>query len=612
MGDPTLPPDYKYDATHASLLTPILNAAANSAEFVFEVSSEVEEAMKAAGIAISPELQSELWQALDYTLVEGDRAAVTLQPVSDTNGYFLRPMNQASHDVRKLWEDLAAGVSAPMLVAHFSDLVLSSRVRTGLPAAEATIDAYMALSTSVTADTFHIVEGLMRAATIARRYKLAAHEARVRERMYVLAAERIGDPEPTAGIVLRLLESLSILPGSAPPTKPTPAEVEELLNQARSIFSDLTSIDAIASIAINLATDDTERNAARTEQVSGYIAFADEAAGLVKMLHLNRAAQLASRYGLNSPRDEAVRKMQAIKPEEIEWQVAEASVSIPMRGIRAWLRPLDRAHDWRQALQLWLTTESPTGSYASNVAAAKKAAGSSLASRLFATTVFGAHGLPQRTFASLSDAEKRHLGEVEENSARFYGELHRAALDKIRDRFGKPDLSEVTAFLVTTYHSDSGLAKVVATALDHFWDGHVTAASHIAYPAIEAGARAVLLSLDEPMYRVETAKTPGRFPALDFYLDALDKHGLDPDWGRAIRSMLLSEGSNLRNLAAHGFRRFFSEGEAAALIRLAAMFATIAPADSSATDQRTVESFVRRPAEAAQRKLKRRIGVVWR
>lgn len=610
--DPSSPPTYVYDASHVDLLSPMLNEAGNVVESLFEIPPHVEATATRSGVEIPSELFRELQEISEYRLTEDDRAAVLLEPTSGADKMFPRAMDQASVDVRRLWEELANRASSPMIVAHLADLLLSAKLRAGLAPAEATIDGYLAMSRSTSSITLHAVEGLMRAATIARVYSLTSREESVRKRMYVLAGDALRGDDPLAGIVLRLLGALSVAPRTAPFANPAPAEVGALLDQADAQFDGLFSVDAIAKIALNLAKDDVGREAARRHQVESYIAIAEASTGAVKMLHLTSAAKLATRHHLLDLRDIAVRNMQRMKPEEMEWTVTETSMPVAGKVVRGWVRPIEKSLGWRDGLAQWLTTPAPTGSYANNVAEVKKASKSSGILKFLPTIVFGPHGLPQKSHAALGDDDREMLSTLEEQLAQYYGRLHWASLNRIREKFGKPDVADVAAFIADFYSCDSKLAEVVAVALDLFWEGHFTAASHLAYPAVEAGARAVLLALDEPLYRVELANSPGRFPALDFYLDSLSDHGFDPDWDRAVRSMLLSDGSNLRNLAAHGFRRFFSGEEAAALIRLAAMFATIAPSGSSEADSKTVNSYVKRPMRASRRKLKPRLGIVWR
>lgn len=610
--DVSSPPNYTYHASHADLLAPMLDEVGNGVENLFEIPGHLRTTAVESGTEIPPELFRELQETSGYRLTEKQRAAVSLEPTSGIDKMFPRAMDQASVDVRRLWGEVADRTSAPMIVAHMADLLLSAKVRSGPAQAEATIDAYLALSRSRSSATLHVAEGLMRAATIARVYSLTSREASVRERMYVLAGDALRGSDPLAGIILRLLEALSIEPRTAPSTNPAPAEVEALLDQADAHFDGLFTVDAVANIALNLAKDNAGREAARRHQVESYIAIAEASAGAVKMLHLTSAAQLATRHHLPDLRDVAVRKMQSMKPEEMEWTVTETSIPISGRVVRGWVRPIEKSLGWRDGLAQWLTTPAPTGSYATNVAEVKMASKASGILRIVPTTVFGPHGLPQKSYGALGDDDREMLGTLEEQLAQYYGKLNWASLDRIREKFGKPEVHDVAAFIADFYSCDSTLAEVVAVAMDLFWEGHFTAACHLAYPAIEAGARAVLLALDEPLYRVELANSPGRFPALDFYLDSLRDHGFDVDWDRAVRSMLLSDGSNLRNLAAHGFRRFFSGAEAAVLIRLAAMFATISPPGSSEADRKTVDSYVRRPLRAARRKLKPRLGIVWR
>jgi hypothetical protein len=62
-----------------------------------------------------------------------------------------------------------------------------------------------------------------------------------------------------------------------------------------------------------------------------------------------------------------------------------------------------------------------------------------------------------------------------------------------------------------------------------------------------------VLDLNEPTYRAAVGDCAGQFPGLGSLLPDLVNNDFDPDWGRFLRVFLLNDGSNMRNLVAHGF-----------------------------------------------------------
>jgi hypothetical protein len=90
---------------------------------------------------------------------------------------------------------------------------------------------------------------------------------------------------------------------------------------------------------------------------------------------------------------------------------------------------------------------------------------------------------------------------------------------------------------------------------------------------------------------------------LDFYVQALEDNGLDVDWVRTLRATLLSDGLNIRNLSAHGFKFRYNEGESALLLRLAGFACALAGAIDHAE--------LSKPLAAVRAGLRRRIGWVW-
>lgn len=98
----------------------------------------------------------------------------------------------------------------------------------------------------------------------------------------------------------------------------------------------------------------------------------------------------------------------------------------------------------------------------------------------------------------------------------------------------------------------------------------------------------------------------------------LADNGFDLDWDRFLRTFLLGDSSNVRNLTAHGFTHGIDPLNAAAVIRALAVLALIAPETATCRDAATVKAGLRSepyrcttaPEVAATRRCRGRRSVV--
>lgn len=605
---------YEFSQDHVALLTPLLEDAAEKADCFASIADNIRELSSKRGVAISRELQWELDLLFSFELIQGSPATkVTLEPVSSSGTLtWPRPMDQASEAAKKLWTALDGVVVHPLLKALMGDVLLSSRLDPKPDIARKIVDGHLSASRIAHIDSIQITDGLLRALTIASGYGLLPEEAAIRLRMFEVCKSGLANAG-YAGATVPLAEALALVPRSGSFSSPTKSEIAGLLDSAHALYpGNQFAIDAIGDAARSLSTDEGGRTRASERQVQAYIDLAESSEqGMVRMHHLNSAAQMAKRFGVVAAGKVAVTKMQSIKPEDMNWQVHERSLSLPRFELEKYLRRYRRAKNWQDYLSIWLLSDSPTGNFTTNMNAAKSASSRSTLASLLPVGMFGAHGLPQKMYATPDENELRLLVQIEEGMAQFHGMLLAEALTRMPQRWGTPSTEEVAAYLVTTYRCDAQLAFVLATSLSLFWGSHFTAAGHLIYSKVEAAARGLLLLLDEPLYKVEMGKAIGQFPALDFYLTSLISHGLDVDWVRAIKSVLLSEGSNIRNLTAHGFKNVFAADEVAVLIRIAAMLIVLTPHDADETDKKALRKLFKRPLAKARGPLRRRIRLVW-
>ncbi|GAB3848813.1 hypothetical protein GCM10027610_070970 [Dactylosporangium cerinum] len=173
----------------------------------------------------------------------------------------------------------------------------------------------------------------------------------------------------------------------------------------------------------------------------------------------------------------------------------------------------------------------------------------SIVSLLANIVLFRDGDLPSRTVNGDAAAFDRELVRAEHQDLGMNGRLLARALFQINERFGIPSQADLTAFLADI-GADPSLANALATALQLYWIGEYDASYHLVVPKVEAAARALLLELNEPVYRTAIGDASGHFPGLGTLLPYLLANDFDPDWERFLRTFLLNDGVNIRNLIA--------------------------------------------------------------
>jgi hypothetical protein len=137
--------------------------------------------------------------------------------------------------------------------------------------------------------------------------------------------------------------------------------------------------------------------------------------------------------------------------------------------------------------------------------------------------------MPARTLSGDDEVFARELAQTELLCLGAGGSFLAKTLHRITSRFGIPPRAELEAFLRTS-GGDPTLMNVLATALQLFWVDEYDAAVHLAVPKVEAAVRALLLELNEPVYRTQVGDATGVFPGLGVLLKSLLDNDFAPDW----------------------------------------------------------------------------------
>lgn len=287
------------------------------------------------------------------------------------------------------------------------------------------------------------------------------------------------------------------------------------------------------------------------------------------------AAKLARKYQFQDLHKEAIRALQKVPNDLDEWHRVTQGVSIPTGVIERETRKYTRYADWQTCIHAVLSDSAPTGDYSKNLKRAEEMVKKYPLRHLFTNIAVGVHGLPEKTRNSQDEAITADLKSVELMAAQVSAGITHSALMRIHQRFPSLNGECVALFLQREYATEPSLAAAFGRALACLWEGEYEEASLKALFRIEGAARQLLIMLDEPLYRMEAGEGRGKFPSLDFYVDSLEKQGMDLDWVRSIRTILLADGWNLRNLVAHGFEAELGPTQAVLLLRLLGMFCLI-------------------------------------
>ncbi|WP_253838686.1 DUF7380 domain-containing protein [Actinokineospora globicatena] len=540
---------------------------------------------------------------------------ITPASVDDHAGAVLSPLDgsvwpvalrDAPPDVRSLWSALAVEVSHSAMKARCWDIVFTLKLSQGREAAEKAVRAYgEAPTTRLAPDS--VAEHLVRGWTLARQVGLVALEGEITASMRRLvedALDRQADPHA----VTVMLAALTAPPRRSRTPAPPVANVAELLDRAVTTYPEIHIIDDLVTLVRKHASNDPGRvNHASRHLINTMMAEAQRHhEPMVTRTMLADAAAQAKRFGLADLERAAITSLQAAPAPT--WQTTRHEVPIPDGYHDQYLPGFAQAQDWRQALFIWLRTSCPSGRLETNQVTAQQVEESSVFRRLATTVVFRDDGLPARTLDPGS-ASSRELSRIETLSMGAHGLVLGRALHQIRVRFGIPDRADVEEFLASS--GAPMLVSTLAEAFELFWIGRYRASAHLAVPLVEAAVRALLLEFNEPIYRAQAGDTPGQFAGLGALLDSLISIDFDPDWERFLRTLLLGEGANIRNLTAHGFLHDIDPVNAALVLRAAAVVVMLTSDGAVREDDAAVRASTPRGVPAPRRWPQRVSAALW-
>jgi hypothetical protein len=595
---------YQHDSAVVPALAQLADVACEGAEGFLEVGVNVQELAAKPTPPLDPAAVRELVTTFAYHLsvmpLGSAQPGASLVPLDGPA--IPRALNDSDDEVRALWRELAGSVTHPAARARCADILFTLRLANPRDAAEQAAHGYLDL----VGGDFRMTEqshALLRAWTLARSVKLMPLMQQVASVMFDTAQDVL-TRQDAPHVFVNLLDALTA-PQRKKNALPVDPRVDDLLDRALLTYTDTHIVAQVARLVRRRAVgDDSRIRKASEAEVTAYLNDADRATdGIVIRAHLNNAASRARQLNVPELEKVAVSRLQSAPP--VEWKTIEAKIKIPNTLFRSYLRPFERADTWLAALGYWFHTDSPSGTLAVNERTAREVFNQSVFSRLATTVMFGDNDLPKRVLGDDDDALRRELIRVETMNIHLHGIVLADALDLIKTRFGIPSFEDLNVSLVESgVHSD--FAYALAKAFILYWVGEFEASAHLAVPKVEAAARALLLELNEPLYRTAVGDGSGQFPGLGVLLDPLTENDFDPDWSRFLETFLLGEGMNVRNLIAHGFMKEVGRERAALGLRALALLALITSADSVDRDEASVHAALANPHGAPSRSWRQR------
>lgn len=539
----------------------------------------------------------------------GEAPGCRLGPQVDTKDYAYPSRVRDVPDAEvTLWREMAPRVEHPATRARLHDLLAERRDGDVHAHAESAVDAYLALSS----DAGHAeggvrlraTEELVRAWEVCRRYQLWDRLPQVQTALLTAASQELATGQHTPGIVLPMLEAAAAPPVRRQPVSATdtPAgtpDLDALIELAINAYPEDYLLAQTMDLARRRASSDDERAALDQRQGELLLTWARDAAGPLRQHRLQVAIAFARDRGLADIADEATRELQRIRPEELGLQPIRASMWLPRDARERYLTGFTRSPMWADALALFLDSDCPTGAYDALVQQERDMAKVSVLRRLFRRTELTHEGRPGWSTSSDEQDQAAEIAWIASNHAREHGRLLAEGLRRMADRYDLPDESALTEHLSLGGRADVRLCRSLARALILFWRGEYEASVHLIAPKIEAAARALLLELDEPIYRIQVGSDPGGYGGLHGLLTSLEDADMDPDWIYFMKWLLLgSPGANVRNDLTHGL--VFDPGplHTVLVLRAAALIIPLVAPDSGAAanaDRDRVLERIRRP-----------------
>src|SRR5215213_3359529 len=283
-----------------------------------------------------------------------------------------------------------------------------------------------------------------------------------------------------------------------------PDGLEELLKRATERFPVGHAGESALELAAEASIDPERQKKLRRRQLELRIDEASAAEGLAKVTMLQRAIELAQRFGFTKEMESLLREQQDLPREDLGFESMEVSVDLPSEEIREQVDLIVGSHasDIFNALKRLGDFGPPGGSNADIDSEVEIQEKESPLVNLFSHSVFGTE-TSAPTYLAGDDENKRLMsrGRQRQFHVGFFGEiLYAPMLDEAVDRHGRPSRQDLAEHFATTLIGEVR-GERIARAVEFFWDEEYDESSHLIVPRLESILRDVARLSGIPIVR---------------------------------------------------------------------------------------------------------------
>lgn len=488
-------------------------------------------------------------------------------------------------EVLKAWREILALSESLVARSRLAHLLFERKIEARKHAVIAA-EAYLQLASRDWSDELDRVEYLVVATDLSGRVGLDQYRQQGEDALILMAERSLAEDRPSPGIALRLLEA-------AAEFNPERAELPSMLDRVRSAYADDAHLlEQVIAVQRLLAKGDPEaQRKLDCDRITAWIHEADRAEGLVRVIHLEKAARLARDLGDPDLVQLTQAKLQEIDRKDVELQKITSEVSIPKEVIEAFLAEFTSFESWRDALIYFGLQGPPSGAYEENRRAVDRAKRDAPLSAEVPRVKLGGDGLPRYRPTSEDEILDLQLADQEVLRLQVTAPLLVEALERFKETYGPPSQDELKEFFLGLPAVHAGYAHVLASGFWRFWNDDFEGCVAIVLPQIEARARRLVQAAGRGVYEVQRGQQPGRYPGLAFLLGQLVAGGLEKSWYRFLWTFLASPaGLNFRNEVFHGFVSRFTAGHAVLVLKAATFLALVEVSSEEADDSPDQES----------------------
>jgi len=561
------------------------------AEFIFNLTKKLEhceywlncqEAIKASGTQPEDIDLEKLQWALDYFLNFQENSSDTpYVPRIKTNEFAYPPeFSQLTEDDFLIWADLLTIFSDSILIrARITDLLWVNRFGTDLHKYALTAHRdYLEIAKNLAWGNIYKSNVLKRSMNLARELRGEAQSEESASAYLELISDSLSSNLNEPGVYLDLIEDL--IDGKHKELYPA---LESLIESAELLLKDDPfNLDFLLELKIRLSGSAEKQILIMHQRMNSWEVAAGKSFGLIKLLHLQKALELAERYSFKEDKPRILKQIEESGNQTIsEMTPIVASVEIPQEKITKYIDQFCSSDKFEVNIALFASHCPIPSDLQRRENGAKILIADFPLQSLFAKTIMDANGLPIRTIHSPEDHLENRIIETDSLQIALWGDFSYQILSRILN--SRQQVMETLSEIISNcpFISDNDVDRILKT-IDHFIDGNYEESTHLLLPRLEKLLRQALQFVNKPTYRQPISNSrDGQQIQLGNILHEFK--GLMPENIRIYLKNLLVETTslNLRNLTLHGLKLETTKVEAALLIHATLMIIHLSPKTSA-------------------------------